>query len=74
MVPITQKAMKAYCTRVGFSRACFYLTTLHARVACLRRAIGVIYSPPNEACVPTILTHRYDSFIYFDEAQALAPL
>ncbi|WP_434985432.1 erythromycin esterase family protein [Vreelandella zhaodongensis] len=38
------------------------------------RAIGVIYSPPNEAYVPTILTRRYDGFIYFDETQALKPL
>lgn len=39
-----------------------------------QRAIGVIYRPPNEAYVPTILTRRYDSFIYFDETQALKPL
>lgn len=39
-----------------------------------QRAIGVIYTPPNEAYVPTILTRRYDGFIYFDETQALNPL
>lgn len=39
-----------------------------------QRAIGVIYRPPNEAYVPTILTRRYDSFIYVDETQALKPL
>ncbi|MDQ2076477.1 erythromycin esterase family protein [Marinimicrobium sp. ABcell2] len=39
-----------------------------------QRAIGVIYRPPNEAYVPTILTLRYDGFLYIDETQALRPL
>lgn len=39
-----------------------------------QRAIGVIYRPPNEAYVPTLLTQRYDAFIYFETTQALRPL
>lgn len=39
-----------------------------------QRAVGVIYRPPNEAYVPTILTQRYDGFIYFDQTRALTLL
>jgi erythromycin esterase len=44
------------------------ITPLH------QRAVGVIYRPPHEAYVPTILTLRYDGFIYFDQTRALTPL
>jgi erythromycin esterase len=44
------------------------LTPLH------QRAIGVIYRPPNEAYVPTVLTLRYDGFIFINETEALRPL
>lgn len=44
------------------------LTPLH------QRAIGVLYRPPNEAYVPTVLTLRYDGFVYIDQTQALRPL
>jgi len=39
-----------------------------------QRAIGVIYTPPNEAYVPSILTQRYDGLIYIDRTEALSPL
>ncbi|WP_146902230.1 erythromycin esterase family protein [Adhaeribacter aerolatus] len=40
------------------------------------RAIGVQYSPANEAgnYVPTNLPERYDSFIFIDQTKALQPL
>ena len=40
------------------------------------RAIGVVYDPANEKYnyVPTVLTRRYDAFIYLDQTQALHPL
>ena len=41
------------------------------------RAIGVVYRPDREKhgnYVPTILSSRYDAFIYLDETQALHPL
>ena len=42
-----------------------------------QRAIGVVYHPPSEHrgnYVPTILSDRYDAFVFFDETQALSPL
>lgn len=39
-----------------------------------QRAIGVIYQPPNEAYVPTLLTRRYDGLLYFDTTEAVSPL
>ncbi|WP_111642586.1 erythromycin esterase family protein [Marinimicrobium alkaliphilum] len=39
-----------------------------------KRAIGVIYRPPNEAYVPTLITLRYDALLYFDKTRALTPL
>jgi erythromycin esterase-like protein len=40
------------------------------------RAIGVVYHPHNERgnYVPTILSARYDAFIYLDQTHALQPL
>lgn len=40
------------------------------------RAIGVVYNPDNERgnYVPTIMTQRYDAFVYIDQTQALYPL
>ncbi|HXF65011.1 MAG TPA: erythromycin esterase family protein [Caldilineaceae bacterium] len=40
------------------------------------RAIGVVYHPQREAgnYVPTVLTERYDAFLYLDETRALHPL
>lgn len=41
------------------------------------RAIGVVYNPEHERFgnyVPTVLTERYDAFIYLDRTQALNPL
>ncbi|PWW04813.1 erythromycin esterase-like protein [Paenibacillus cellulosilyticus] len=40
------------------------------------RAIGVVYHPERERgnYVPSVLTERYDAFIYFDETTALSPL
>ena len=41
------------------------------------RAIGVVYKPENERFgnyVPTILTERYDAFLFLDETEALHPL
>ena len=41
------------------------------------RAIGVVYDPEREKYgnyVPSILSERYDAFIFFDETQALHPL
>lgn len=40
------------------------------------RAIGVVYHPDRERgnYVPTILSKRYDAFIYIDKTQALNPL
>ena len=42
-----------------------------------QRAIGVVYNPAYEKYgnyVPTILTKRYDAFVYIDETHALHPL
>jgi erythromycin esterase len=42
-----------------------------------QRAIGVVYNPEYEKYgnyVPTILTKRYDAFLYIDETHALSPL
>ena len=38
-------------------------------------AIGVVYHPQQEAgnYVPTVLTERYDAFLYLDETRALHP-
>jgi erythromycin esterase-like protein len=41
------------------------------------RAIGVVYHPERERFgnyVPTVLTQRYDAFIFLDETRALQPL
>jgi hypothetical protein len=41
------------------------------------RAIGVVYDPGREALgnyVPTVLTRRYDAFLYLDQTEALRPL
>jgi erythromycin esterase-like protein len=41
------------------------------------RAIGVVYDPAYERYgnyVPTVLSSRYDAFLYIDETQALHPL
>lgn len=40
------------------------------------RAIGVVYHPERERgnYVPTVLSKRYDAFIYIDETKALSPL
>ncbi len=40
------------------------------------RAIGVVYHPRNERgnYVPTMLSSRYDAFIYLDQTHALQPL
>ena len=42
-----------------------------------QRAIGVVYNPEYEKYgnyVPTVLTKRYDAFLYIDETHALSPL
>lgn len=42
-----------------------------------QRAIGVVYNAAYEKYenyVPTILTKRYDAFVYIDETHALHPL
>jgi len=47
------------------------------RTALPHRAIGVVYRPEREAYgnyVPTILSARYDAFLYLDQTQALYPL
>lgn len=40
------------------------------------RAIGVVYSPLNDRSnyVPTVLSQRYDAFVYIDTTTALSPL
>jgi erythromycin esterase len=41
------------------------------------RAIGVVYNPGSERSsnyVPTLLSRRYDAFLYLDETRALRPL
>lgn len=41
------------------------------------RAIGVVYNPSGEGpvnYVPTVLSHRYDAFIYIDQTTAVHPL
>jgi len=41
------------------------------------RAIGVVYDPARERngnYVPTVLSRRYDAFLYLDETRALQPL
>ena len=41
------------------------------------RAIGVVYNPEQEKYgnyVPTVLSSRYDAFLYLDETEALHPL
>jgi erythromycin esterase-like protein len=40
------------------------------------RAIGVVYHPENEwgNYVPSVMSERYDAFIYIDETSALTPL
>ncbi|HET6992660.1 MAG TPA: erythromycin esterase family protein, partial [Bacteroidia bacterium] len=41
------------------------------------RAVGVVYNPAFEQFgnyVPSILPHRYDAFLFFNETQALHPL
>jgi erythromycin esterase len=41
------------------------------------RAIGVVYDPDRERCgnyVPSVMSQRYDAFIYLDETKALHPL
>ncbi|MCC5877283.1 MAG: erythromycin esterase family protein [Candidatus Sumerlaeia bacterium] len=40
----------------------------------MQRAIGVVYNPPNEAWVPSILTRRYDALIHFEETTPLTPV
>jgi len=44
------------------------------RVPMHHRAIGVIYRPPQEAYVPSVITLRYDALIHIDETRALVPL
>lgn len=47
------------------------------KAAIPHRAIGVVYDPLREKYgnyVPSILSRRYNAFIYFDETQALHPL
>ena len=42
-----------------------------------QRAIGVVYNPEHERYgnyVPTILTNRYDAFVYIDKSEAIHPL
>jgi erythromycin esterase len=41
------------------------------------RAIGVVYDPGSDHYsnyVPTLLSRRYDAFLYLDETRALRPL
>jgi len=47
------------------------------RTAVPHRAIGVVYDPLSEKYgnyVPSILSRRYNAFIYFEETKALHPL
>ena len=42
-----------------------------------QRAIGVVYNPEYEKYrnyVPTVLTNRYDAFVYIDKSEAIHPL
>ncbi len=43
-------------------------------VALNHRAIGVIYRPPHEAYVPSIVPWRYDALLYIDSTEPLTPL
>lgn len=41
------------------------------------RAVGVVYHPEREAYgnyVPTMISKRYDAFLFFDQTTALEPL
>jgi erythromycin esterase-like protein len=46
------------------------------KVSLGHRAIGVVYHPERERgnYVQSVLTDRYDAFIYFDETHTLSPL
>ncbi|MDF2836819.1 MAG: protein-L-isoaspartate O-methyltransferase, partial [Paenibacillus sp.] len=52
------------------------LTSILEEVTLGHRAIGVVYHPERERgnYVPTVISKRYDAFIYFDQTRALAPL
>ena len=51
-------------------------TEILDNIALDHRAIGVVYHPERERgnYVPTVVSKRYDAFIYFDKTHALAPL
>ncbi|WP_020620789.1 erythromycin esterase family protein [Paenibacillus daejeonensis] len=51
-------------------------TAILDNIALGHRAIGVVYHPERERgnYVPTVVSKRYDAFIYFDQTHALAPL
>ncbi len=42
-------------------------------VALPQRAVGVVYNPPAEAYVATLLSLRYDAFFFIKETRALTP-
>ncbi len=44
------------------------------RLPLAHRAIGVIYRPPGEAYVTSLVPWRYDALFYIDETRALSPL
>jgi erythromycin esterase-like protein len=55
----------------------FYNDNERFRRAMGHRAIGVVYHPERERYgnyVPTVLSRRYDAFVYLDKTQALHPM
>jgi erythromycin esterase-like protein len=63
--------VKAEDLMITFNEASDSFTENHGH-----RAIGVVYHPRSESgnYVPTVLSERYDAFIYLDQTQALHPL
>ena len=79
--PAHEGSMESAMHRAGHEDKLLLLTQSGAPPALgeerTHRAIGVVYNPENERWsnyVPTLLTERYDAFLYLDRTHAVKPL
>jgi erythromycin esterase len=76
---LKQPLFSSYCGRGRLARLLIFDRAKKQRFDTIlpHRAIGVVYHPEQEKrgnYVPSVLSSRYDAFIYIDETTALHPL
>lgn len=80
-VPKARKGSIEYVMHNKHGRNCYFLFNEEddrlLQTPVNHRAIGVVYNPAHERTgnyVPSVLSKRYDAFVYFDQTKALHPL